>query len=318
MLDNISLKYKSIGPLLIKMESLVAGTNTGRSPAMKDYYQHCERNIFYALTYMVMNNLQLIDGLISSGSLKSKTGEKQVERTPLLKIQASLSAPEIVTTPIAPELYKMLGKFVKGIIESSKLFHRWQNGTCIITPPQKVAEEEEPYIFSFYSDVISNPAVVQLFTQINHKINKSFSSLAKWLDVWRKYRPLWKVDKGITLEKFAQKKPSVVSYDEKLIFYSKLAKDVESQASFKDVDFIRVISTPLQAAIKSEATGWIYSIGSLNPFPVIFQLTPHIPLQENTCKRTPSREWKASRNSSQDSARTCRKFPRRSTILSLC
>ena len=71
----------------------------------------------------------------------------------------------------------------------------------------------------------------------------------------------------ITLEKFAQKKPSVINYDDKLIFYSKLAKDVDGQASVKDIDFIRVVTTPLQAAIHSEATGWIYSIGChLNAF----------------------------------------------------
>lgn len=67
--------------------------------------------------------------------------------------------------------------------------------------------------------------------------------------------------KVITLEKFAQKKPTVINYDDKLVFYSKLAKDVEAQLSTKDVDFIRINTTPLQAAIHSEASSWIFSIG---------------------------------------------------------
>jgi dynein heavy chain, axonemal len=67
----------------------------------------------------------------------------------------------------------------------------------------------------------------------------------------------------ITLEKFAQKKPSVVMFDEKLTFYSKLARDVDGQLSVKDVDFMRIISSPLKSAIHVEAMNWIYAIGEL-------------------------------------------------------
>jgi hypothetical protein len=40
-----------------------------------------------------------------------------------------------------------------------------------------------------------------------------------------------------------------------------LARDVEQQSAVKDVDFIRVIFSPLQAAIHSEATSWVAAIG---------------------------------------------------------
>ena len=65
----------------------------------------------------------------------------------------------------------------------------------------------------------------------------------------------------VTLDKFAQKKPSVVAYDEKLMLYAKLSKDVENQPSTKDIDFLKVILTPLKAAINNEAVGWVTSIG---------------------------------------------------------
>jgi len=87
--------------------------------------------------------------------------------------------------------------------------------------------------------------------------------LMKFLDTWRRYRPLWKVDKVVTLEKFAQKKPHWSSYDEKLIFYTKLARDVAGQPNSKDVDFIRVNVVPLQTAIEQEANAWVNSLGKL-------------------------------------------------------
>lgn len=43
---------------------------------------------------------------------------------------------------------------------------------------------------------------------------------------WKRYRPLWKLDKTIMLEKFASKNPTCVAYDDKLQFYSKLATEV--------------------------------------------------------------------------------------------
>lgn len=155
----------------------------------------------------------------------------------------------------------MMVKLTRSIIDSTKQFHRWKNGSCILTPPQKVTEDEEPIIFSFHSDILNNQSMVNTINQLNSTITKTFTNLNKWLDSWRKYRPLWKVDKVVTLDKFVQKGPTIVHFDEKLTFYSRLAKDVESQLPIKDVDFIRVNFLPLQAAIHSEATSWIAAIG---------------------------------------------------------
>ena len=46
---TLSRKYHAIGPLLIKVEGLVASTNTGKSPRLKEYYTYWERRIFDAL-----------------------------------------------------------------------------------------------------------------------------------------------------------------------------------------------------------------------------------------------------------------------------
>ena len=53
-----------------------------------------------------------------------------------------------------------------------------------------------------------------------------FLSLKNVLNKWKKYRPLWKLDKTIMMEKFAAKKPSCVSYDEKLQSYCSLKEQV--------------------------------------------------------------------------------------------
>lgn len=225
---------------------------------MKEYYQHWERRVYLALSKMVVTNLQFFESMLGNKTSKKR---RVLRKTPLFKVSASLSAPEIVINPLAPEIYKMMIKLTRSIVDSTRQFHRWQNGTCIITPPLKTADEEDPVIFSFHSDILNNQTMVAAITQLNSTITKAFGNLSKWLDYWRKYRPLWKVDKVVTLEKFVQKKPSIVNYDEKLTFYSKLSKDIDTQSPIKDIDFIRVIYSPLQAAIQSEASSWVAAIG---------------------------------------------------------
>ncbi|KAI9144584.1 dynein heavy chain and region D6 of dynein motor-domain-containing protein [Paraphysoderma sedebokerense] len=261
VVESLVAKYRSISPLLIKIESLVANTNTGRSPHLKSYYAYWEKRIFIALNQMLTSNLSKLAGLLKANPKKSKQKYASIRAAPLFKITGNLSAPEIVVSPMSTEIYKLLIKYIRSLLEATKQFLRWQNGSCILTPVQKLAENEEPIVFSFYSDIANSGSVIQLMVMLNQSIIKTFTSLSKYLDTWRKYRPLWKVDKLITLEKFAQKKPTCGQYDEKLLFYLKLQKDVDNQPAEKDVDFLRISLVPLKVAVHNEASSWIASIG---------------------------------------------------------
>ena len=88
--------------------------------------------------------------------------------------------------------------------------------------------------------------------QLHTHITASFSAVSKWLETWKKYRPLWKVDKTVTLEKFMVKTPTLLMFDEKLAFYNKLAMDVSEHVATNDVEFIRITSTLLQKSIHNE------------------------------------------------------------------
>ena len=52
VLETLVAGYRSIGPLLMKTESLVANTNTGSSKMLKEYYNFWERKVFNGLTYV--------------------------------------------------------------------------------------------------------------------------------------------------------------------------------------------------------------------------------------------------------------------------
>ena len=48
-IESLARKYRAIGPLLTKMEGLVAHTNTGKSPKLSQYYIYWENRIFQSL-----------------------------------------------------------------------------------------------------------------------------------------------------------------------------------------------------------------------------------------------------------------------------
>nr|CCA14061.1 PREDICTED: similar to hCG1811879 putative [Albugo laibachii Nc14] len=64
-IEELVQKYRSIGPLLIKVEELVAGVNTGTSPKMSAYYLYWERYIFNAITQMIIASMITLQALLN-------------------------------------------------------------------------------------------------------------------------------------------------------------------------------------------------------------------------------------------------------------
>eukprot|EP00899_Mesostigma_viride_P018540 jgi/Mesvir1/26688/Mv20468-RA.1 len=257
--EELLHKYRTIAPLLGKVEEAVANTNTGCSPQLTSFYAHWERQIFEALNTMVLNGMSVFYNMLNNREfLKGNL----LLRQPLFKICASLSAPEIIVQPPVSEVTKFLGRLVRNIVECARPFVRWMDGTCIETPEQKPAhEEDEPIVFTFYWDVSANPQVIKSMLTLNHTIQKTFGGINRYIDHWRKYQHLWKQDRNAILDKFASRGPSCAEFEDKLSKYSRLATEVWEAAKDKEIDFIRVSTHALAAAVRDEALGWVQAIG---------------------------------------------------------
>ncbi len=67
----------------------------------------------------------------------------------------------------------------------------------------------------------------------------------------------------ILLERFAQKSPSCVAYDEKMHFYSCVAEDIAAQPTNKVVEFAMLHMGPLARALQENSRCWVTSLGKL-------------------------------------------------------
>ncbi len=70
-------KYRSLGPLLGKIEELVSGTNSAQAPSLAAYYTYWEQAVFNGLAVMVLSALEQLHALMM------KEGSKE---TPLFRV----------------------------------------------------------------------------------------------------------------------------------------------------------------------------------------------------------------------------------------
>uniref|UniRef100_A0A8D2LCC4 Dynein axonemal heavy chain 10 n=1 Tax=Varanus komodoensis TaxID=61221 RepID=A0A8D2LCC4_VARKO len=275
--EHMARKYTSIGPLLTKMEGLVMNTNTGRAARLVPYYAFWEKKVYQSLTNLVLKNLQNFNAAV-------------VGNRPLFQAETILSAPEIILQPNSVDIEKMCVHCIRDCVEITKLFVRWMHGTCIDCPPQQTGDDE-PVIFSFYSDISQNPLIIEQAILITQNMHKLLGNLTKYLNRWKRYRPLWKLDKAIVMEKFAAKKPPCVVFDDKLQFYTKVAQEVMQQPMHKDEQCIRLLLGPLAYTVQENARGWVNSLGKLlndSAKEALYSLQENIERLSHNLKTTPS------------------------------
>ncbi|KXZ49756.1 DHC2 protein [Gonium pectorale] len=256
-LESLVKKYRTISPLLGKIEEVVAGTNSGKSPALAGYYAFWERAIFNALNTMVLSAMTKLQTMVDERS-KHYDGPR---RSPLFKVTVSLQTVDVVVQPPMAEVNKALGRLVRSLVESTKAFVRWMDGTCIETPEQRGAtDDDEPIVFTFYWDVAANPQVIKTMLQLNQSIQKAITSVNKYAESWRRHQSLWKTDKSSVLDKFKARDPPAAQFEEKLSKYAKMAVEISAQANDFDQDFIRVSCHALASSVCDEALSWVRAI----------------------------------------------------------
>jgi dynein heavy chain len=242
--EGLLKKYRTIKEQMGKIEGLVAGSGTNRSPAMTNYYAHWEKLIFKALTHCVYKALRQFSTYLS---IDKATGAPK--HPPIFKVTASLSAPDIVLSPALNDIQKLFNKMVKNTVESTRSFYRWMRGTCLECAPVYVhGEEDEPVIFSFYTDISADPNVIKMMLTMNQAVQKAFVSMGDFLNKWKKYSSLWRQDKHAVLDKFMKNNPSYVDYEDKLSWYKKVKMQVKREKPVTDIDFIQVCNLCLRLA----------------------------------------------------------------------
>ncbi|XP_050455387.1 dynein axonemal heavy chain 10 [Cataglyphis hispanica] len=241
--------YQSISPMLIKLESLVLGTSTGKSPAMQLLYEKYEKKIFAAFIMCMVRNMELLNKILNNTK-------------PIFQVDAILIASEVVLRPSPGEIYNIICQDVRDLLERLKVFPRWMNGTCLECKPQKKELSEHFVLFSFFEDVMSVRIINELIKVVQDTAYRISVECSRYVYRWKKYSNLWSFDKNLACEKFAATKPTLIQYDEKFTFYEGILEEVEDMSSYFDINSVRLNLIPLLSSIEGQAKEWKQVLGN--------------------------------------------------------
>uniref|UniRef100_A0A0G4IFQ9 AAA+ ATPase domain-containing protein n=1 Tax=Chromera velia CCMP2878 TaxID=1169474 RepID=A0A0G4IFQ9_9ALVE len=262
--DELKKAYEGLTNFLMKIEENTAGTKTGAAPSMFEYYRYWERRIFNALTTMLVRGLAMFQSLFKAvpppaGALK---------RPPLMLVKADFQPPESVQIQGGGigNISKTLKKLLDNLLNSANQFVRWMDGTCKVVPPKPGEEEDFMHQFTFYRDLSQNLSIVEMKSVASQAILKAVANITKYFQRYKQYDRsygLWDNKKKAELERLADKKYPAVYFDAAFRSYSKLAEDVDGLPTQKDLIFIRVDVSSVNAHIRETAMTWVAKYGEV-------------------------------------------------------
>ena len=110
-------KYKCIGSILLKVESLVVGTGTCSSPSLREYYKYWERRVYNAITQTILKALATLQQLfLLPGAFSSKNAG------PICEVKATMNGRDVGLSPNLSDLSKYFR--VAWNIETTILFEK--------------------------------------------------------------------------------------------------------------------------------------------------------------------------------------------------
>ncbi|XP_030371764.1 dynein heavy chain 10, axonemal [Scaptodrosophila lebanonensis] len=239
--------YDSLGPVLIKLESLVLGTFTGRSEKMRMYYEYWEDETYKCIIDMTYQNLKCyISRLLS--------------KAPMFEVNAVLLMSEIVLEPSVNELQNIIVTAAKDYLSRMKIFTRWMMGTCLNCPLIETGTQWK-FNYTFYEDVVQINNIIDLVVQIHNLAHKVVLEAKAFVVQFRKYFNLWAYDKSLICAKFVERQVTLIEIDEKFTFYSSIIDTLSSMRPYHDVCCIRINLQPLLDSIKEHAQEWCTKLG---------------------------------------------------------
>ena len=82
------------------------------------------------------------------------------------------------------------------------------------------------------------------------------------MDKWKLYFKLWKKDDAVSkFEKFVQRHPTCVQFDERLHYYSRKGFELDSLPHETTVDFVKISNVQVIADIRKQTRDWLAEIG---------------------------------------------------------
>ena len=238
-IDTLVREYEDIGPLLMKVEEILVMSRTKMHKRLASYYSYWETQVYQAVINFIKINLDDLFEIMSSS-------------TPLFKVEVILDGLFVAISPSEHMILKGVVTIIKYLLEGSKEFIRWCRGSCIPVHEVRVKGEIKPVRPSFFDDLIRLPEIVDKVSLVQTSLVKTLEDVQSYLGSWKTYKNLWKFNKRETCDKFLERRPSCVDFDEKLLYYSLLERQVREREQNRVFSCLEAFLGPIKDTLLRE------------------------------------------------------------------
>ena len=239
------------------------------SPGLPDWksYQDFINNVIIAgLSKVVEASLGYLNQQLDAEVIKAE------DKLPILEIEMELYGKDVVFVPaVGPGqdgnlgqgggIRSIVGGWIEGFLAITRLFKRFDSvdGT-------------------FGKELLDNPYIQILIGTINENLLKNEASCEDYRKVYVEFEYLWCTDLSKYFKAFLEdawlenrddegnvvgkRRLNLDKFDEEIKRFRVVQQDIGALASSTDIDFLRVNSQPIQQAMSTWVTKWVYMFTS--------------------------------------------------------
>ncbi|CAG0917681.1 unnamed protein product [Notodromas monacha] len=241
---TISLSnYKSLSPVLINVEAILCGTSTGRAKRMQKYYHYWEVQVYQAL--VSMNHFERW----WKGTCVSCSPET-VQAVALRQTQYGFLTRQTTGSEQSRDTQAIISASAASVCESA---------SEMSLPCNSGKRHRASRRTTFYEDVCRHAGIVSAVAGVKASAKQLIHELQGTLLRWRKFRPLWILDRTKVLQKFMSSNPIVTDFENRLHMYSSVVEEASLESSHMNLHCISLDVMPMVHAVNLHGTAWMQS-----------------------------------------------------------
>ena len=180
-------------------------------------------------------------------------GDAKSEPQSLFRVDLVLDNNTVSYQPSTLELSETVNDVSKQLLERIKVIPRILNNVNGLGIKEEYLEYQK---LSFYERIAKDEEILKLLLQIMNGIAGCVNEMKKHLSFWDKYKPLWEMDKGAFIRRYAKTKRPLSQYEIDITRYRDLQKSVQAEDMATTINFMKVDCTQLKASLVGHCIQW--------------------------------------------------------------
>ena len=208
---------------------------------LRDHYNHF---MYQALLHSAKNSLNTLKKRIGS---RKGTSILTASQRPFFDVDVQLIPPNVLLSPSLDEIQKCINESAKAVLACYKKIKDWGYSAL---------SEEEQADHTFFVRITKDIELVKVALLLTGCIQGIRNTVAEYLESFKKYDWLWKMDKDEAYDAFAKADPTLETYEAKLGYFGAIEKEIGSVSSIHIIGALSLNTKHLKTHFREDCHKW--------------------------------------------------------------